>query len=138
LSDPNCAPCTALVPLLVKWYDEYAERATILIVTRGAPSEIRGKLAGLEQRLGNVLVQKDREIAALFQANATPSAVLINPIGLVVSHLAQGGKEIMELISRLPAEIADPPSRKERQALRQGRAAVTTNAAFVPDALTDG
>lgn len=120
-SDPQCAPCNALMPQLAKWHAELAGRASIFLVTRGNPEEVRRKLSdGLEQRPDNVLVQKDREIAMAFRSDATPSAVLINSLGLIDSHLAVGAKEITQLIATVPEGVVQrtPAGRVERKPSR--------------------
>jgi peroxiredoxin len=46
-----------------------------------------------------VLLQKDREVAQAYQANGTPSAVLIRPEGTIGSPLAQGADAIRALLA---------------------------------------
>ena len=44
-------------------------------------------------------MQKDREVAAAYQANGTPGAILIGPDGKVASVLAMGSQAIVNLIA---------------------------------------
>lgn len=98
-SDAQCAPCNALMPQLARWFKELSSHVSIVLITRGTHAEVRAKLVdGLERQPESIVVQKDREIAALYRADATPSAVLINTLGLIDSHLAVGANEIAELL----------------------------------------
>lgn len=119
-SDANCAPCNALLPKLSLWFEKYADRVSIYLVTRGSPVDIRAKMNvdGLKAHLHRVLVQKDREVAGLYQSNATPSAVLINPLGLIDSYLAIGEKDISDLVSELSARTRLSPASRDSRALR--------------------
>jgi peroxiredoxin len=96
-SDPACGPCNALSPDLAGWQEQHAERLTIAVVSRGAV-DANAETAQLHG-LRDVLVQRDREVAAMYQAHGTPSAVLVNVDGRIATPLAAGAAAITELVS---------------------------------------
>jgi peroxiredoxin len=62
-----------------------------------------------------VLLQKDREVAQSYQANGTPSAVIVRPDGTIGSPVSAGSEAIKTLVSRttgtLPLQAAPTPAR---------------------------
>jgi peroxiredoxin/uncharacterized membrane protein YphA (DoxX/SURF4 family) len=106
-SDANCGLCKALIPDLERWDLQYADELTFAMVTRGAFVE------KIKHNLRFVLVQKDREMAAQYQAFGTPMAVVVGADGLVRTGVASGAKGIGELVSaaasgKLPAVQGAP------------------------------
>jgi peroxiredoxin len=106
-SDPGCGPCTALLPDLARWQNEYAATLTIALISRGTPEANRAKLA--EHSLSHVLLQQDREVAQAYQAHGTPSAVVVRADGTVGSPLAAGAEAIAALVARTVAASAPIP-----------------------------
>lgn len=122
-SDPGCGPCTALLPDLARWQEQYAARLTIALISRGTPEAHRAKLS--EHSLAYVLLQQDREVAMLYQAQGTPMAVIVRADGTIGSPLAPGAGAIAALVARtvgsptpvpytnghgsIPAQPAAPP-----------------------------
>jgi peroxiredoxin/uncharacterized membrane protein YphA (DoxX/SURF4 family) len=96
-SDPNCGPCNALMPDLARWQKEHAARLTIAVLSRGSADANRAKTAKLH--LQHLLLQQDREVAEAYQANGTPSAVLVRPDGTIGSHVAAGAQSIRALVA---------------------------------------
>jgi len=96
-SDPDCSPCTALLPEIGRWQRDYAGKLTLALISRGTPEANRGK-AG-EYRVTRVLLQQDREVAQVYQAYGTPGAVLVRPDGTIGSPLAQGADAIRALVA---------------------------------------
>src|ERR1019366_7212310 len=80
-SDPDCGPCSALLPDIARWQQENEATLSIILISRGSPEANRMKIAKLH--LKYVLLQKDREVATAYQANGTPSAVLLSPDGII-------------------------------------------------------
>jgi peroxiredoxin len=110
-TDPGCGPCHALLPDLARWQHELREQLTVALVSRGNPDE-NAALAG-EHGLETVLVQEDREIAELYGAYATPSAVLVGADGRVAHALVVGAAAIEELVGSVvppPVPILEPSS----------------------------
>jgi methylamine dehydrogenase accessory protein MauD len=106
-TDPNCGPCTAMLPEIGRWQQEHAERATVALVSRGAPEENRTKSA--EHGLTGVLLQKDWEVSEAYQVGGTPSAVIVEPDGKVGSPVAAGPEAIRSLVARTVGEPAQLP-----------------------------
>jgi peroxiredoxin len=97
-TDPNCGPCAAILSEVSRWQRDYANKLSIAVVSRGPLQTNRSK-AG-EYGITCVLLQQDREVAAAYQASATPSAVLIDRDGTIGSPLAQGADAIRGLVAR--------------------------------------
>jgi peroxiredoxin len=112
-SDPDCGPCSALLPDIARWEREYAATLTIALISRGSQKANRIELG--KHRLTYVLLQKHREVAEAYQANGTPGAVLISLDGKIVSFLAMGSQAIAGLVARatgaLPAPAVPPNGR---------------------------
>lgn len=96
-SDPDCGPCSALLPDIARWEREHAATITIALISRGSQKANRDKIG--EHRLKYVLLQKDREVAEAYQANGTPGAVHINPDGKIASFVAMGSQAIAALVA---------------------------------------
>jgi peroxiredoxin len=103
-SDPNCGPCSALLPEVGRWQREHSERLTIVLVSRGTVEQNTAKAQ--EHDLADVLLQHDREIAVAFQAHATPAAALVTVDGKIARSLARGPQAIRVLVD--DATAADP------------------------------
>jgi methylamine dehydrogenase accessory protein MauD len=106
-SDPSCGPCTALLPDLARWQHEYADKLSVVLVTRGSAGANRAKLA--EHGLTHVLLQQDREVAQAYQAPGTPTAVIVRADGTIGSPLAPGAEAIVALVARTVAPSAPIP-----------------------------
>jgi methylamine dehydrogenase accessory protein MauD len=106
-TDPNCGPCTAMLPEIGRWQQEHAERATVALVSRGTPEENRSKSA--EHGLTGVLLQGDWEVSEAYQVAGTPSAVIVEPDGKVGSPVAAGPEAIRSLVARTVGEPAQLP-----------------------------
>lgn len=102
-SDPGCGPCNALLPELGRWQRDHASRLTIAVLSRGAADANRAKTT--EHDLSYVLLQKDREIAQAYQANGTPSAVIVRPDGTIGSPVSAGAEAIKALVSRMTGSL---------------------------------
>ena len=96
-SDPGCGPCTAFLPEVGRWQREAATKVVVVLISRGTVEANRPKMT--EYGLTHVLLQQDREVAQAYQANGTPSAVLIRRDGTIGSPLAQGADAIRALIA---------------------------------------
>jgi peroxiredoxin len=97
-TDPNCGPCTALLPEIRRWQKEHAEELTISLISRGSVEQNRAKCT--EHGLGGVLLQKEWEVAHVYEAHGTPSAVLVGPDGKIASPVAQGSDDIRALVTK--------------------------------------
>ena len=100
-SDPNCSSCTSLLPDIARW-QLLSSRLTLGLISRGSSESNRAKIKDLSIR--HVLLQRDREVAQAYGARATPSAVIVNPDGMIGSRVAVGPVAIRRL---LDSQIAD-------------------------------
>lgn len=105
-TSPHCGPCTELMPEVAHWQREHADSLVLLVASDGAPDEIRAELAGVEPE--RVVLDERRELYAAFQANGTPSAVLVTGDGRVASWVAAGRDPIADLIERATAPQPEP------------------------------
>ena len=109
-TSPHCGPCKTLVPMAAEWQREYADQLTIAFVGDGAADELRAEAEEFE--LANALVDTDGSLYRAFEANGTPSAVLIAPDGSIGSWVAAGSESIERLVARTlssePAETGLP------------------------------
>jgi peroxiredoxin len=96
-SDPNCSPCSALLPDIAHWQSALESKLTIVLVSSGGAEANRAKTHEYEL---NVLLQEDRAVAKQYRAEATPSAVLVNADGSIGSSLAIGSQAIVDLVTR--------------------------------------
>ena len=121
-TDPNCGPCTGLLPEIGRWQQEYSAQLSVSLISRGMPEENRAK--STEHGLTSVLLQQDWEVSEAYQVQGTPSAVLVNPDGTIGSPLAAGPEAIKALVTQtvgtsdqeLPAEPT-PPQAAPREEL---------------------
>ena len=109
-TDPNCGPCTDLLPDIGRWQQEHAEKLAIALISRGTEEENRAESS--KHGLTNVLMQEDWEVAQAYQVNGTPSAVFIQANGKIGSPVVSGPEIIRTLIAQVlgPAtkEIGEP------------------------------
>jgi uncharacterized membrane protein YphA (DoxX/SURF4 family)/peroxiredoxin len=108
-TDPNCGPCNALMPTAALWQRQYASTLRTVVISYGSLETNRTKQQ--EYGLTEVLLQKDREVATLYQAYGTPSAVLVRPDGTIGSALAPGADAITTLVSAVAGTIPTPDKR---------------------------
>jgi peroxiredoxin/uncharacterized membrane protein YphA (DoxX/SURF4 family) len=97
-SDPECGPCTALLPDLARRQREHTDKLTIALISRGTSEANRAKVAGHGPPY--VLLQQDREIAQAYQAHGTPTAVIVRVDGTIGTPLALGAEAIAALVAR--------------------------------------
>jgi peroxiredoxin len=107
-SDPDCRPCNALLPEIGVWQRDHSPDLMISIISRGSLDANRAKSS--EHGLFNVLVQEDREVGEAYGADGTPSAVIVDPDGMVATPLAEGPERIRALVGRVVSGAAQPSS----------------------------
>jgi len=94
--DPECGPCTAMLPDVALWHARYAALATIVTISRGTAKSNLERIGS--HQLPNVLLQEDREVANAFKSYGTPGAVWVDTDGRIKSYVAQGSAEIQNLL----------------------------------------
>ena len=97
-TSPRCGPCKGLLPLAAEWQREHADELTVLFASDGTFEEVRAEAE--ELGLDQVLLDENRELYLAYQANGTPSAVLVAPDGTIASWVASGRDWIEQLVAQ--------------------------------------
>lgn len=96
-TNPTCGPCVALFGEIKEWQQTHSDHLTIGLISFGTIKENFVNVA--RNQLGQLLLQKEREVAELYGANVTPTAVVVSTEGRIASPLAAGADEIRELLT---------------------------------------
>jgi LPXTG-motif cell wall-anchored protein len=96
-TNPNCGPCVALFAEIKDWQHAHSEQLTIALISFGTIKENFVNVA--RNGLGQVLLEKKREVALNYGASLTPTAVVVNSNGRIASPLAAGAEEIRKLLA---------------------------------------
>ena len=94
---PGCGPCRAMKPAVERWADAYADRLSVLVVTRHTAEANAESFADV-QRL-DVAIDEDASVAASFGVVGTPTAVLVDPDGRVRGGRAAGERLVRRLLA---------------------------------------
>lgn len=105
-TSPTCGPCKALLPAVAGWQRMHADMLTVALASHGTPDAVRAEAE--EFGLEHVFADEAGRLYDLFQANGTPSAVLISTDGTIGSWVASGREQIERLASEALAP-APPP-----------------------------
>lgn len=97
-TDPNCGPCTALLPDIAAWQKRLVAEVNVVLLSHGRHADNRAKVAQ-HGGLTNVLLEKDHHIAEKYHALGTPTAVLIRSDGTIGSPAVGGADAIRQLVS---------------------------------------
>lgn len=97
-ADPECGPCTALLPRIAEWQRTHRHALTIPLISRGTAAVNRTRAD--PHGLVNVLIQRDREVALAYGIPGTPAAVLIGADGAIGSAPVQGEVAIAKLVDQ--------------------------------------
>jgi len=106
-TSPTCGPCTMLMPEVARWQREHAGELTVALVSDGDPDAVRAHAA--EHGLANVLVDEKLAIYGAYEANGTPSAVLVAEDGTIASWLAAGAEWIETLVEQAADGLGRTP-----------------------------
>jgi peroxiredoxin/uncharacterized membrane protein YphA (DoxX/SURF4 family) len=101
-TDPDCGPCTALLPDLARWQRQLAGTLTVAFISRGSRDANRTKAT--EHGLANMLMQQKDEVADAFRARGTPAAVLVSAEGTIASPVFAGAEAIRGLVARFSGQ----------------------------------
>jgi len=99
-TEPECNPCEELLPDIAQWQRQFAERLSVVLISRGPAEVNRAKV--LRHNMGTLLLQSDRETAEAYRAESTPSAVLVKA-GRIASPVATGADSIKALLATATA-----------------------------------
>lgn len=95
-TNPHCGPCVVLFKEIKEWQDAHQDRLTIALISRGTIKDNFVNVA--RNNLGEVLLQKEREIGEKYGGLMTPTGVVVNPDGRIASRIAGGADEIRNLL----------------------------------------
>ena len=100
-SDPDCGPCDALAPDLVRFEREHRDNnLAVVMVGRGNPEENRRK-AKQHHVVFPVVVQDRWKLSTQYGSFATPVAFLIDEQGVIARDVAVGPDQILALAHEL-------------------------------------
>lgn len=97
-SDPACGPCNQLMREAGRWQREYVDQMAVVLVSRGSTREANLAKAR-EYGLERVLLQQDREVAQAYEAQRTPTAVIVRTDGTIGTALAGGIEAVRALVT---------------------------------------
>lgn len=106
-TSPTCGPCSVLMPTIAEWQREHYGELTVALVSDGDPEAIRAEAA--EHELVNVLFDEDLATYGAYEANGTPSAVLVGDDGNVASWLAAGAEWTESLVQQALSGLGRTP-----------------------------
>jgi thiol-disulfide isomerase/thioredoxin len=107
-TSPTCGPCKILMPEVVRWQREYAGELTIALLSDGDPELVRAEAE--EHGLEHVLVDESHAAYEAYDANGTPSAVLVAADGTIASWLAAGSEWIEALVEQTLGGLGRAPA----------------------------
>jgi thiol-disulfide isomerase/thioredoxin len=110
-TNPHCGPCVSLFKEIKEWQDAHNDRLTIALLSRGTIKENFVNVA--RNGLGEVLLQKEREIGEKYGGRATPTGVVIGPDGRIASRVAAGADEIRALLNNVLGNANGGPQTQE-------------------------
>ena len=95
-TNPKCGPCIHLFKEIKEWQTAHNDQLTIVLLSMGT---IKDNFVNVARNgLGPVLLQEKSEVAKLYGATLTPSAVIVDLHGRIASRVAAGGDEIRALL----------------------------------------
>jgi peroxiredoxin len=96
-TDPDCGPCTELLPDVRNWQRQRQGEVTIAVISGGSADEVAAQAT--EYGLTNVLLQHNHEITNAYEARSTPSAVVVGIDGKIASAVGAGPDAVRRLLS---------------------------------------
>lgn len=107
-TNPKCGPCVALFEEIKLWQESHREQLTIALLSMGTIKENFVNVA--RNGLGEVLLQKNREVAEQYGAKLTPTAVVVDTEGRIASQLAAGADQIRKLLTTVVGNSHGSPN----------------------------
>jgi uncharacterized membrane protein YphA (DoxX/SURF4 family) len=112
--DPDCGPCTALLPSIVDWQRSHSDQLTVAVIGRGELERNRLKLS--EHEIAWTGVEPEGRVSEAYGVIGTPSAIALYRDGSVASTPAGGADAIEALLRRSLGQSessAEAPSRPQ-------------------------
>lgn len=104
-TNPTCGPCAELMPMVSTWRSEHGKALTIEVVSTGEPDAVRAEAE--EHGLDRLLIDEGLAMSRAYEANGTPSAVMISPEREIASWVASGSDWVERLLGDAVAVAAD-------------------------------
>lgn len=98
-TSPHCGPCIVIFKEIKEWQEAHKDQLTIAVITRGTVKDNFVNVA--RNSLGDVLLQKEREIGEKYGGRATPTGVVVSPDGRIASRVAAGADQIRTLLDNV-------------------------------------
>ena len=95
-TNPTCGPCISLFKEISDWQTAHNDQLTIAVISFGTIKDNFVNVA--RNRLGRVLLQEEKAISQMYGARVTPTAVIIDTDGRILTDVAAGGEEIRTLL----------------------------------------
>jgi thiol-disulfide isomerase/thioredoxin/uncharacterized membrane protein YphA (DoxX/SURF4 family) len=92
----SCGPCIEMLPLLAGWQISLSEAVVIPVIFTGELADVEGLVE--DHELGLALAQTGAETFGSYGLRATPSAVLLDPDGVIAATPAEGVPAIEALV----------------------------------------
>jgi uncharacterized membrane protein YphA (DoxX/SURF4 family)/thiol-disulfide isomerase/thioredoxin len=94
----TCGPCRQMLPDLVRWSETLSEQLTFALIEADV-QDVDGLAAEIADHGALLTLLDDRhEVASLYEVGATPSALIVDPAGLIATTQSSGSGNIEELI----------------------------------------
>ena len=106
-TSPTCGPCSMLMPTVAQWQREHADGLTIALLSAGDAEAVRAEAA--THGIANVLLDTDLAMYEAYEANGTPSAVLVGDDGTIATWLAAGNDWIESVVEQALAGAGRTP-----------------------------
>ena len=97
-TSPTCMQCSILMPEVARWQTDHADELTVVLLSDGDRERIRAEAT--EHGLKHVLFDEGLAIYEAYEANGTPSAVLVGDDGTIATWLASGSDWIGTLVEQ--------------------------------------
>ncbi len=109
-ADPGCGPCSALTPDIAEWQKRFGEDLTMAVISRGTPESNQDKF--VTKGVGNIGLQEEWEVFNDYEVRGTPSAILIDPDGIIRQPYGVGRDSIRQLVNRAVSPDQGPEDQK--------------------------
>jgi len=96
-TSPTCGPCRGLMPTVATWQRDWSNELTVALVSAGEQGAVRREAQ--EYGLARMLLDESHSVYTAYQANGTPSAVLVSPDGTIGSWMASGADWVERLVA---------------------------------------
>lgn len=100
---PNCAPCETLLPAVRDWEEDYGDRLTIALLSKGSLKDNQDRVA--KYGATHLLLVGKSNVTEEYQSRWTPAGVLVSRFGRIASQNVYGDEEIRRLATRAAAPV---------------------------------